>query len=206
MSIVRPRRSAIETRPVLLGPVTYLKLGKSKDPSSRPIVAAWRTAAGLYRRPAPARGQRRRMGADRRTLPRSRSRRGDARRAAPGLRDLRACVAAVEDHARRPISAALGDNLETALSLCRSPDFTSISCARPSNSTKFWRERPRGLVLSLGVIDGRNVWRADLPAILERFEPAVAKRGADHIQIAPSCSLLHVPIDLEHGVGPRSGR
>ena len=51
-------------------------------------------------------------------------------------------------------------------------------------------------VLSLGVIDGRNIWRADLAAILDRLEPVVAKLGSDRVQIAPSCSLLHVPIDL----------
>src|SRR5262249_6721290 len=52
------------------------------------------------------------------------------------------------------------------------------------------------LVLSLGLIDGRNVWRANLPAILNRSEPIVARRGADRLMIGPSCSLIHVPIDL----------
>src|SRR6185312_14378999 len=54
----------------------------------------------------------------------------------------------------------------------------------------------RDLVLSLGAVDGRNIWRANLPALLDRLEPAVAKRGIDRVQIAPSCSLLHVPIDV----------
>lgn len=52
-------------------------------------------------------------------------------------------------------------------------------------------------VLSLGVIDGRNIWRSDLSKILGRLEGIVAKRGADRIQLAPSCSMLHVPIDLD---------
>jgi 5-methyltetrahydropteroyltriglutamate--homocysteine methyltransferase len=52
-------------------------------------------------------------------------------------------------------------------------------------------------VLSLGVIDGRNIWRSDLSKILGRLEGIVAKRGADRIQFAPSCSMLHVPIDLD---------
>ena len=51
------------------------------------------------------------------------------------------------------------------------------------------------LVLSLGVIDGRNVWRADLDAILDRIEPVVASGRS--VIVAPSCSLLHSPIDLE---------
>jgi 5-methyltetrahydropteroyltriglutamate--homocysteine methyltransferase len=40
-----------------------------------------------------------------------------------------------------------------------------------------------------------------LPALLDRLEPVVAKRGAGDIQIAPSCSLLHVPVDLDQETG-----
>jgi 5-methyltetrahydropteroyltriglutamate--homocysteine methyltransferase len=54
------------------------------------------------------------------------------------------------------------------------------------------------LVLSLGVIDGRNVWKADLNAILHRVEPLAA--AGRTIILAPSCSLLHTPIDLEREV------
>ncbi|MEH2523365.1 MULTISPECIES: 5-methyltetrahydropteroyltriglutamate--homocysteine S-methyltransferase [unclassified Bradyrhizobium] len=55
---------------------------------------------------------------------------------------------------------------------------------------------PKDRVLSLGIIDGRNIWRADLNRILGRLEPVIARLGKDRVQIAPSCSLLHVPIDL----------
>lgn len=89
---------------------------------------------------------------------------------------------------------ALGDNLPTALALpvqglhvdlVRAPEQLAavVSGARPD------------LVLSLGVIDGRNVWKADLAAILDRVEPIVA--GGRSVILAPSCSLLHTPIDLE---------
>ncbi len=50
-------------------------------------------------------------------------------------------------------------------------------------------------VLSLGVIDGRNIWKTDLRAVLDWIEPIAAKLG-DRLWIAPSCSLLHVPVDL----------
>jgi 5-methyltetrahydropteroyltriglutamate--homocysteine methyltransferase len=48
-------------------------------------------------------------------------------------------------------------------------------------------------LLSIGVIDGRNVWRADLTALLDRLEPIAAARD---LILAPSCSLLHTPVDL----------
>jgi 5-methyltetrahydropteroyltriglutamate--homocysteine methyltransferase len=50
-------------------------------------------------------------------------------------------------------------------------------------------------VLSAGVINGRNIWRADLDAALKALVPLKAQLG-DRLWLAPSCSLLHVPVDL----------
>ena len=50
-------------------------------------------------------------------------------------------------------------------------------------------------VLSLGVINGRNIWKTDLNAVLNWLEPLAARLG-DRLWIAPSCSLLHVPVDV----------
>ncbi len=54
---------------------------------------------------------------------------------------------------------------------------------------------PEDKVLSLGVIDGRNIWKADLAGLLGWLEPIADKLG-DRLWLAPSCSLLHVPVDL----------
>src|SRR5476649_2790044 len=51
-------------------------------------------------------------------------------------------------------------------------------------------------VLSLGVINGRNIWKTDLNAVLDWLEP-LAERLGERLWIAPSCSLLHVPVDLD---------
>jgi 5-methyltetrahydropteroyltriglutamate--homocysteine methyltransferase len=50
-------------------------------------------------------------------------------------------------------------------------------------------------VLSLGVINGRNIWRSDLNALLDWLEP-IQEKLCDRLWLAPSCSLLHVPVDL----------
>lgn len=50
-------------------------------------------------------------------------------------------------------------------------------------------------ILSLGLVDGRNVWRADLAALRERLLPIKVRLGR-RLWLAPSCSLLHVPVDL----------
>jgi len=54
---------------------------------------------------------------------------------------------------------------------------------------------PPHKVLSLGVINGRNIWKTDLAAVLNWIEPLAEQLG-DRLWIAPSCSLLHVPVDL----------
>ncbi|ACT47875.1 5-methyltetrahydropteroyltriglutamate--homocysteine S-methyltransferase [Methylotenera mobilis] len=55
---------------------------------------------------------------------------------------------------------------------------------------------PSHMVLSIGVINGRNIWKTDLTATLDWLEP-LAERLMDRLWIAPSCSLLHVPVDLD---------
>ena len=55
---------------------------------------------------------------------------------------------------------------------------------------------PSHKVVSLGVINGRNIWKTDLNALLDWLEP-IAERLGDRLWIAPSCSLLHVPVDLD---------
>jgi 5-methyltetrahydropteroyltriglutamate--homocysteine methyltransferase len=54
---------------------------------------------------------------------------------------------------------------------------------------------PGDAVLSVGVVDGRNVWRNDLSRTLALLEPLHARLG-DRLWLAPSCSLLHVPVSL----------
>ena len=56
---------------------------------------------------------------------------------------------------------------------------------------------PTHKILSLGVINGRNIWKADLSATLDWLEP-IAARLQDRLWLAPSCSLLHVPVDLDN--------
>jgi 5-methyltetrahydropteroyltriglutamate--homocysteine methyltransferase len=51
-------------------------------------------------------------------------------------------------------------------------------------------------VLSLGLVDGRNVWKNDLRISLLRVTRAVEKLGKDRVFVAPSSSLLHSPIDV----------
>jgi 5-methyltetrahydropteroyltriglutamate--homocysteine methyltransferase len=53
------------------------------------------------------------------------------------------------------------------------------------------------IILSLGIIDGRNIWKNDFEQSVKSIKRSIEIRGKEKIMLAPSCSLLHVPYDLE---------
>jgi 5-methyltetrahydropteroyltriglutamate--homocysteine methyltransferase len=64
-------------------------------------------------------------------------------------------------------------------------DVNAIIAALPDN----W-------VISLGVVDGRNVWKTDLVSRYQKLQPLYRQLG-ERLWLAPSCSLLHSPVDLD---------
>ena len=192
------RALGYETRPVLLGPVTYLKLGKSSASGIDPLSLLpdlIQVYIEILRKLSA-------HGAEwvqidepclvldldaetRKALQRAYT---QFAQALPGLKIMLATY-----------FGSLGDNLDTVLSLPAAG--LHIDLVRGSQQLDLvLAKAPRDLVISLGVIDGRNVWRTDLSALTAKLESVVKKRGADRIQIAPSCSLLHIPLDLEREV------
>ena len=89
----------------------------------------------------------------------------------------------------------LADNLPLALG--SGFDGLHLDLARaPEQLEAVVHSLPGTMCLSLGVIDGRNVWRTDLDAARTVLKRAVEALGAERVIVAPSCSLLHVPVDL----------
>ena len=71
-----------------------------------------------------------------------------------------------------------------------------IDCIRaPEQLAEFANAWPENKVLSVGLIDGRNVWRANLRETIDLLAPIATQLG-NNLWIAPSCSLLHCPQDL----------
>ena len=85
-----------------------------------------------------------------------------------------------------------------AAAIARLPiDGVHLDLVRAPAQLDAWRARlPKSMVLSAGVVDGRNIWRSDLRAIVQSLLPLRAELG-ERLWIAPSCSLLHVPVSLE---------
>lgn len=184
-----------DTRPVLLGPVTYLKLGKSKDASLDPLSLLGELLPvyiDVLRRLSANGAEWVQIDEPCLVL--------DLDEAArDALRRTYATIAHALPQLKIMLTTyfgGLGDNLDTAVTLPVAGLHLDLVRA-PAQLEEVLTKAPRGLVLSLGMIDGRNIWRANLPALLDRLEPVVARRGTDHVQIAPSCSLLHTPIDLD---------
>jgi len=92
--------------------------------------------------------------------------------------------------------AGLGENVDTALALPVHGLHVDLVRA-PAQLDRLLAKWPKGRVLSAGVIDGRNVWRADLQKQAALLDRAEAKVGKDRLWVAPSCSLLHSPRDLD---------
>jgi 5-methyltetrahydropteroyltriglutamate--homocysteine methyltransferase len=89
----------------------------------------------------------------------------------------------------------LGNNLQTVCQLPVAGVHLDALRGRDDVGTLV-RERPAGSVLSLGVIDGRNIWKTDLHTTLNWLE-SVHRVLGNRLWLAPSCSLLHVPVDLD---------
>lgn len=90
----------------------------------------------------------------------------------------------------------LRGNLDTALALpVAGLHLDAVS--EPHQLDDAIASAPESLTLSIGIVDGRNVWRTDLDAALTRLEVARDQLGSDRILVGPSCSLLHLPVDLD---------
>ncbi|MEJ2402891.1 MAG: 5-methyltetrahydropteroyltriglutamate--homocysteine S-methyltransferase [Candidatus Thiodiazotropha sp.] len=90
---------------------------------------------------------------------------------------------------------SLGDNLQLTCELPVAGVHVDLSRSREElNPLLDWL--PAHKILSLGILDGRNVWKCDLNTQLDWLEP-VHERLRERLWLAPSCSLLHLPVDLE---------
>src|SRR5262249_40910493 len=138
--------------------------------STRP--ARW-PAPGVRRGDPAARFRRSPMGTDRRAVSRPRSHRRGARGVPqsgwpPGRADRGAKVMLTT------YFAGLADNLSVATALPTHGLHIDLVRA-PEQLDALLTAWPKGRVLSLGVVDGRNIWRTDLEAALRLLERAVSK-------------------------------
>ncbi|MBR4810335.1 MAG: 5-methyltetrahydropteroyltriglutamate--homocysteine S-methyltransferase, partial [Bacteroidaceae bacterium] len=185
----------IKTKPVLVGPITYLLLGKEKESGFNRIELLDRLLPayiGILK-------ELESIGAeyvqiDEPVLCTDLS---------PEIKDAyRKAFAAINKSTRLNIIlttyfGGLADNADLAIELGAS--ILHIDLVRAPQS---WQDviykLPADTKLSLGIVDGRNIWKNDFRQSLDIIEKIQDKLDRDRILISTSCSLLHSPIDLEN--------
>lgn len=192
---IEAKRLGYHTRPVLVGPVTFLKLGKSSEEGFDPLSLIDRLVpvyVDILMRLRDA-------GADWAQLDEPALVLDGNAVVTDALKTAYAAFAEQVPGLNIMVASYFGgleENLDTAVNLPVAG--LHIDLVRWPQQLKYVLDAaPENLVLSLGVIDGRNIWRADLAAIIDKLEPVIAQHGKGRFQIAPSCSLLHVPIDVD---------
>jgi len=190
---VEARSNGIETRPVLLGPVSFLLLSKPATPGFQPLTLL-DSLLNVY---AQLLAQLRAAGAgwvqlDEPVLA--------ADRTEEELETLRRAYHRLGSLTERPellVSTYFGEIGDALAVLAESPveaiglDFV----AGPGNREALARIGGiGGKTLVAGVVDGRNVWRTDLADALSMCASLLGLAG--QLSVSTSCSLLHVPLDL----------
>jgi 5-methyltetrahydropteroyltriglutamate--homocysteine methyltransferase len=181
----------ISTRPVLIGPVTFLMLAKMRDGADR--WALLPRILPVYQKVIAALAE---AGAEWVQLdePALVTDLDDAARAALGGA-YQALGAGPAKIMLATYFGAVGDNLSTLAALPVHGVHIDLVRA-PGQLDAVCQAIPRACVLSLGVVDGRNIWKTALADCEHLIEQARLGHG-DALMIAPSCSLLHVPVDLD---------
>lgn len=95
------------------------------------------------------------------------------------------------------LATYFGGVADVASRLARLPvQGLHVDAVRAPEQLDVWRKvLPDDAVLSVGVVDGRNIWKTDLRRVLAQLAPLDAELGP-RLWLAPSCSLLHVPVSL----------
>ncbi|MCS4038984.1 5-methyltetrahydropteroyltriglutamate--homocysteine S-methyltransferase [Salinibacter ruber] len=189
------KAQGVDTRPVVIGPVSFLLLGKTQadDLDALDLLDDLLPVyAEVLQELADAGCEAVQLDEPNLVLDLSDAERAALDQAYEALAD----AADIELHVATYFGG-LEDNLPTALDL--PIDVLHLDLTRGDEQLDEALDHgvPDDLALSLGVIDGRNVWRADLDALLGTVETAIDALGTDRVLVGPSCSLLHVPVDLD---------
>ena len=184
----------IKTKPVLIGPVTYLLLGKEKEAGFNRIELIDRLLPVYIQILKELES----LGAEYVQI--------DEPSLCTDLSEevkevYRKAFAQIRKATRLKIILTtyfgpLADNAELAAGL--GADILHIDLVRaPEQVTGIAAILPNDTSLSLGVVDGRNIWKNDFRQSLDIIEKAKEKLDSNRLLVSTSCSLLHSPIDLD---------
>ncbi|TYC60402.1 5-methyltetrahydropteroyltriglutamate--homocysteine S-methyltransferase [Marinobacter sp. BW6] len=188
--ITEARAQGLAPKPVIIGPVTYLWLGKTKDEHDR--LSLLESLLPVYSKLLDVLAA---HGVDWVQV--------DEPALVTDLdADWRHAFSLAYHHLKTSapkllVTTYFGELRENLQLACELPvaglHLDAISAPQEVARVVDWL--PPHKQLSLGIINGRNIWRTDLEKTLDWLEPVHEKLGG-RLWLAPSCSLLHVPVDL----------
>ncbi|MFQ5912363.1 MAG: 5-methyltetrahydropteroyltriglutamate--homocysteine S-methyltransferase [Nitrospinota bacterium] len=189
----------VHTRPVLLGPISFLLLGKPKDQEIDPI-SLLPDILPVYEEVLRSLAE---VGAEWVQVDEPCLALNLTTRAREALTSTYERLSRTSASLRLLLTTYFGDlrdNLPTVMALPVAGVHLDLVRA-PAELERALEMVPPSISLSLGLVDGRNVWRTDLEGALRLANRALETLGKDRVLIAPSCSLLHVPLDLNLETG-----
>jgi len=185
------KAQGINAKPVIIGPVTYLALGKAKDNSDKlALLPRILPAYVELLKQLAAKGVEW-VQIDEPILVTELS--------AEWKTAFETAYAALADAKVKLLLATYFGQLEDHLALVAKLPVAGIhldAINARNEVDALIAALPDDRVISLGVINGRNIWKTDLATTLDWLEPIAEKLGK-RLWLAPSCSLLHVPVDLD---------
>lgn len=97
------------------------------------------------------------------------------------------------------LATYFGELRENLAAVCAAPiEALHVDAVRsPQELSRVLEQLPTSVKLSVGVVDGRNIWRNDFEASLQLLNAAKSVIGAERLIVSPSCSLLHSPVTLK---------
>ncbi|WP_287495795.1 5-methyltetrahydropteroyltriglutamate--homocysteine S-methyltransferase [Pandoraea sp. CB10b_02] len=189
--LAEARAAGVSAKPVIIGPVTYLWLGKAKDDSDKLALLPRLLPVYVKLLETLAAQGAQWVQIDEPIL---------VTELSAEWQDAfeTAYAALAVTPIKRLLTTYFGELRENLPLACRLPvDGLHLDAVSARGEVaKVVAALPTDKVISLGVINGRNIWKSDLGAVLEWLEPVAAALG-ERLWIAPSCSLLHVPVDLD---------
>ncbi|MGB1077250.1 MAG: 5-methyltetrahydropteroyltriglutamate--homocysteine S-methyltransferase [Bdellovibrionales bacterium] len=191
------KAAGIETRPVLVGPITYLSLGKMEDGSDPMTLLPQllNVYDKILRKLVKAGVQWVQIDEPYLAMDLSEAQKGAYLLAYSTIKALAEEMNIIVT----TYFEGLRENTQLA---CELPvDALHIDLRRaPNQLDDVLKIFPDDKILSLGVVDGRNIWKNNLEASLGTINKAVEALGSERVMVAPSCSMLHSPVDLAQEV------
>ncbi len=192
----------IETRPVLIGPLTFIKIGKAQydnfnpEEFSKKILPVY---TEIINKLAAMGAEWVQIDEPAFVLDACEGFKQGAARMYEELSksDIKIIVTSYFDTLRDNADSFYNLPVDALhIDLCRGPNQANTASNNAENALDEALAKIGDKILSIGIVDGRNIWKNDISKSLDLVEKAVEKLGSDKVFVAGSSSLLHTPVDL----------